>query len=145
MKQYILIPAVTGSEWESVDFALITLDERRGLPYYKKMADLAKQMYKEHGVSELIVYSDEADFYTDMEQLPEECYKEFSEVQAQIIEFSDKFDTTLFSRPEQTIKYGQIKFGQEGVTFTGTGKHTDEEFWGDIPYSVLFGEVLNVA
>lgn len=32
-----------------------------------------------------------------------------------------------------------MKFGNDQITFTGTGKYTDEEFWGYVPYDFIDG------
>ena len=53
-------------------------------------------------------------------------------------------DETLvdsFERPEQSIRYGQMKFTPTKIMFISYGKHTNEEFSCEVEYKNLFENI----
>ena len=96
------------------------------------------EVKKDYGVDNFTVYSDSALFFTDEEQLPDYCFDE--NMKEGLVDLPDEIVTAL-SQPEQTIKYGKMRISEFDVQFVGYGKHTDEEFWGNISYDVLFPSV----
>lgn len=125
MEKYILMKALTGSEWDGVEFALLPFSEKRLNQFLakKKVLDTLKD------VDQLVVYSDDVEFFTDLSQLNNVDEDEENPI---IVEINDIEE---LSRPEQTIKYGQIKFGKDEIIFSGYGKHTNEEYWCNLSYS----------
>lgn len=141
--KYIISKAYTGSEWDTVDFALIELDDER-LKYFKEMEMQAKELKERNGFGfmHIEISADNAEFFTGLmeefedntispgEMIPEEEEYCIEELPDDII---DKLE-----RPESHLKYGSMKFSDSGVQFTTLGKHTDEEFWTPtIPYSIF--------
>lgn len=119
--------AVTGSEWDGVEFALLPFSEKRLNQFIAKKNVLDTL----EDVNELVVYADEVEFFTDLSQLNIEIDEDEIPI---IVEINDIEE---LSRPEQTIKYGHISFGKEEITFSGYGKHTDEEYWCKLSYSQI--------
>lgn len=141
MTKYIIAPAQTGSDWDGVQFMLIEADPKF-INHLKKTIKKAKRIEKE-GFNQVSIYADNAEFFTDSSQLPEGSQRgsafSFDDVEdgdVKLIELEPELVENL-SRPEQDIKYGEMKFGMGQITFTGTGKHTDEEFWGYVPYEFI--------
>lgn len=118
-KQYIYLEAITSSEWDSVEFALVEYDPEKCNTWNKAM-DSVKDSIFDMGS----IWSDEADYFIDAEELP------FGElpVNGDIIKLSqEQFDK--LTRPAQTIKYGEIRFYEDHIVFSSSGKNTGEEFW----------------
>lgn len=131
MKKYLLLNALTLSEWDGVSFALVELTDERE-KFIKEKIERAKVLLKEEGINSFSIYADNAEFYNDVEQLPEEVFKVeiASNCFNQIISLDDKV-VEGFTRPEQTLKYGEMAFTESGVVFKSSGKHTSEEYWTD--------------
>lgn len=130
----LLLQAYTGSEWDSVSFALIEIDEAHQA-YLKKIIQRQTEL-KAEGIDKLVVSADNADFFIDEEQLPEICFNEFNEIQEGVYDLSEELIDEL-TRPEQDLKYGEMVFSHDSVTFKIFGKHTDEESWTN---SISFNE-----
>jgi glycyl-tRNA synthetase alpha subunit len=127
MNKYILMQALTGSEWDSVEFALLPYSLKRIKNFLDKKASL-EGLKKSEGIDELITYADEVDFYNDAEQLPERIEFESGDESPMIVELTDE-EVASLSQPEQVIKYGEVSIGTFEVKFSGFGKHTSEEYW----------------
>ena len=123
MKKYLIIPARTQSEWDSVDAVVITEPD----VFIQECKSLWKKA-KEIGVDAVIMYRD-YDFVCldDNERLIL-----LADDKAEIHELPDTFLDTV-ARPEQNIGNGNLKVYASGiVSVVGYGKHTDEEFWASI-------------
>lgn len=132
--KYIIAPAQTGSEWDSVEFLLIEATPER-INQLKVYVKKAKRIESE-GFNSVSVYADNANFYTDLSELPEETQIDIDNEQVKQIELDPDFVETL-SKPEQDLKYGEMKFGMDQITFSTHGKHTDEEYWGYVSYDFI--------
>lgn len=130
--KYLLLPAHTSSEWDSVSFALIELPPSRD-SYIKKMIKRQLELEKE-GINVLGVFSDNAEFYNDETQLPKKCLVAgggiMPNVKAQVVSLR-RTTVDKLTQPEQTLRYGRMEFLGGGVKFITYGKHTGEEFYTD--------------
>lgn len=132
MTQYILMPAQTQSEWDSVSFALLPYDAKLFKSFLKTKAKLDKL---KGTADQFSLYVDDVDFFTDLEELPEQFQLDEDET-PKLIELTDEQIENL-SRPEQVIKHGERKYSQWEVQFTATGKHTGEEYWCGIGWETV--------
>jgi hypothetical protein len=123
--RYLLLPAETSSEWDGVSFALVPLS----LTLQSTIKEKIKRQLelKSEGIDGIWVSCDNADFYNDVTQLPNELIKVDGNVKSGVVEFEDSFVKAL-TQPEQSIRYGRMNFSYGGVSFIAYGKHTDEEF-----------------
>lgn len=129
--KYIITTAQTGSEWDCVEFLLVEATPRLINFLKQTIAECKKLTF-----DSVSIYADNAGFYLGMDELPEDAQVE--EDQVKLVELDSDFVNTL-DQPEQQIRYGEMKFGNDQITFTGTGKYTDEEFWGYVPYDFIDG------
>lgn len=135
--KYIVASAQTGSEWDSVEFLLIEATPEF-INLLKESIKKAKRIETE-GFNSVSMYADNAEFYTDLSELPEDAQIDVEDGDSvRLIDLDPDLVRTL-SQPEQTIKYGEMSFGLGQITFSGHGKHTDEEFWGYVPYEFIEG------
>jgi len=132
MSKYILMTANTQSEWDSVDFALLPYDAKLFKSFLKAKTKLDKL---KGTADQFSLYVDDVDFFTDREELPEDC-QPIEEETPILIELTDEQVENL-SRPEQVIKHGERKYSQWEVQFTATGKHTGEEYWCGIGWETV--------
>jgi len=124
MEKFILLKALTNSEWDHVDFALLPIET---IETHLKKKQILASLNGE--VDELVIYEDAVVFYASIEDLPERFTSEdYYKEKPMLVELSDQ-EIEALSKPDQTIKSGQVKFSKEEVTFTGHGKHTNEEYW----------------
>lgn len=137
MSKYIIAKAFTQSEWDGVDFAVIELTDGH-LKFIREIRETIQKMGFKigDGFLNIIFSGDNADFYYSEDELPEDLQPEEGKPLIATVEDPDIFKN--LTRPEQDIRYGQLKFDEDGVQYVGYGKHTDEEFWIDrIPYDVI--------
>ena len=124
--KFLLLPARSTSEWDSATFALIELNPKFESEIKGK---IKRQLELEaEGINGVYFYADNAEFYIDETQLPENLINDEGNVKGGVVEFDQSFIDTLV-QPEQEIRYGQVMFNNGGVKFVGYGKHTDEEFY----------------
>lgn len=136
MTKYFLTKAETDSQWDWVSFVLIENPERLVPKIEKARARLKKILAidpDDGDISSVTIDGDFGEFFHDVEDdcLPPECYDEDGEVKTMFIEL-DEQEVEKFSRPENTIKYGEIRIYGRGLSYVAIGKHTGEEFWADI-------------
>lgn len=139
-KKYLLFRASTGSDYESAEFALIPLP--LGLNDIKgkqRILELNPDLFQ------VSVLGDLATFYTDSDQLPDEVYALLESVgddRACEVELEDSLVESLSKVLEQ-LKYGEVVFGRDSVTFSVTGKHSGSEFWCSCSWDDLLAHSLN--
>lgn len=122
----LLLQAFTDSEWDTVSFALIEMNDNLKNQLQKT---IKRQLeLKEEGIDKLVISADNADFFTDEEQLPEICFNELGEIQEGIYELSDELIEEL-TRPESYLKYGETIFSHGCVTFKTHAEYNEDEFW----------------
>lgn len=140
MKQYFLFEAVTSSEWDLCSFALVEMDEKF-INYLQTLRAELLRVKKSHNVDQFLIYADNAMFFTEVEELPDFCFDN-GKLTEKIISLPDEV-VASFTQPEQVIKYGHMKVNEFRIQFVGYGKHTDEEFWGEIPFDALLQHTIN--
>lgn len=119
----IISKAYTNSEWDSVDFAVIEINDTL-LQFIKELSTQVKDICKQHGIyGHFAVSSDNADFFIG------------ERGEAHLGEHDDfavipgTLDTSNESRPENDLKGGDMRIFSDTVQFVTWGKHTSEEFW----------------
>lgn len=126
MNKYILTEAFTDSEWDPVSFALVQFSEET----CRNILSLRDRLGDDIPADSATINGDFADFFTDEEELPEDI----DGINDQIIEIED---IEKLSRPEQYIKYGEVKIYPDWAVVRAVGKHTGEDYWCDISYSTI--------
>jgi hypothetical protein len=103
------------------------------ISYFKKMKSVFEKIKDD--ADQLVVFSDNADFFIDECELPERI--SFDPEVVSVIELTDD-EFTALNNPEQDIRYGSMYFSASGIKFDGYGKHTGEEFWAELQYKDIF-------
>lgn len=129
MSKYLKLEARTTSEWDSTNFLLVELREGF-LDRLKHLINVIIALHEKEGINKIVVYGDNADFYSTDEDIKEEF--------CEVIEVENKNDLPT---PEQSIRYGQMSISTTDITFKAYGKHTDEEFWGRVPNEFILNLV----
>jgi hypothetical protein len=142
MKQYIIAKALTGSEWDDVDFALIEMHDGHA-KYIHQVSDHASDLKKklEDESARITISADNAQFFVADDiiraLLPDEIDVEDSDDFAAIISLDENVVEKL-TRPQNDIRYGHIVFDGNTVKYSGYGKHTGEEYWtADIDINLI--------
>jgi hypothetical protein len=127
MNTYILAKAMTNSEWDNVDYALIRLNETH-LKFLVDVMKDARKLNKKYdgGFMYIKISADMADFCQEMESELSDLLVDGNEWS--IVGLDSQFVDEL-PRPDQEIRYGGIKITETSVQYVAYGKHTDEEFW----------------
>lgn len=123
--KYLIARASTNSEWDNVSFAVVELSDEF-IDFVKQAHSDAVAMSNkyEYGFCGLRFFGDNPDWLVDDNGVIADILKDQDSV------VTDKpVDTEMFTRPEQVVKYGQIKISEDTIQFVAYGKHTDEEFW----------------
>lgn len=127
--RYLLLDAGTNSEWDDCSFALVEMDDSYE-QWLRSRIKLAKELKEKESINEFVVYGEVVQFFSDKEDLPEELRSQiFSGVGGNSTVKIEEDLVKKFSRPEQYIRCGEIKFSEYGFVFRADGKHTGEEFY----------------
>jgi len=134
MKKYIITKASTGSDWDSVSFALIEIT--KGLvsqvKRVSKILDKQKNLIQTCGI-----YADNATFFIDESELPENFDLEVTDETCEVIELSDE-DFNKLSQQQQQLRGGEMRFSIFGnITFSTYGKNSTDEFWCDVEINFI--------
>jgi hypothetical protein len=137
--KYLILKAMTNSEWDDVSFALVELT-----PGFCKLMlkahDEAKRLNKKFAYSfnHLVLSSDNAEWFVDnRDDVGGNTAAEKSDIEVIMEALGGKdfavierdVNTETLARPEQVVKYGNVKINDTGVQFVSYGKYTDDEFW----------------
>lgn len=114
-RDYLRVPAWTGSEWDSVDSLLIPIDdaiiaEWEGLVGQLNTTDFDSASINDDSPEFVILGDDEPEGMA-------------------ILSFTDE-ELEALGRPEGAIRYGSFRFYKYGgICYKAYNKHTNEEFW----------------
>lgn len=130
----LILKANTNSEWDGVDFAIVDIT-KEFIDFLKEAMEDAQNMKHKysHGFLGLRFSGDNAEWFCG----DEEGHTLLGDEEFVIVEKT--LDTSKYQRPEQDIRYGQIKITGDSVQFVGYGKHTSEEFWTE---SISIEEII---
>ena len=135
----IVMEADTTSEFDSVDFAVLRIDETYIASLKRNTELLSEDML--NGIDGLYIYDNVIDYYSDdLNDLDDDNkYKEIAESikYNTVIELPDDFFDD-FNRPESVISDGMIRIGREVIFFSSNGKNTNDEFFCSIHKNNLF-------
>lgn len=127
--RHILIKAYTNSEWDSCDFALITLSEGWSAQQAARLQAI-KPYANNYSFQSMNYYDGSADFY--------QCGADGEDIGALLgdeewafIEL-DKDEEKKLTPPESTLDcYKLVVYRDGNARYEAYGKHTSEEFWTD--------------
>ena len=130
MKKYLILNAVTSSEWDSVEFCLLDL-QNLPISKLKELIKLSEKLHKENEIDQIVFYNYSFSFHISGITPPENIInRDFNNIG--IIELEDSIYDGL-ERPENQIRYQDLTISAIGnITFKGFGKHTGEEFWAEL-------------
>jgi hypothetical protein len=134
--KYIIMPALTSDEYEDVSFATVELTDER-IAYFKKLQGIYNNLPQNENIAHLVIFSDNADFFTDNEELPEDILLDSDEDFTPVIAEIDENTFSTFSRPTETIKYGEMRVDADGITFIGNGKYSNNEYSCEFSFSLI--------
>lgn len=132
---YILIKAETNSDWDSCDFAIITISNK----WIRRQKERLKflESIKDDSFS-IISYRDFfIDFYrTHQQKLNEEPTPNIKKILGDknwsFVELEPK-DLEEFKKTENRLNCCKINLDRDGdIYYTAFGKHTGEDFWTEI-------------
>lgn len=135
MKKYLLLQGLTESEWDSVSFVLIELRPEL-VSQIKRLVGKQSELKESDGIDALTIYADEAEFFTDVYELPERFEIEIIDDICTVIELTDEEYGEL-STPEQDLRYGEMTISSTTIAFNSFGKHTGEKFWASVNHELL--------
>ncbi|WP_278353982.1 hypothetical protein [Chryseobacterium gleum] len=131
--KHIMVKAMTNSEWDSCDFAILTItqewnkEQQERIERIKPFSDdfsLLSMIYSEQSIT---FYKDDNEFCPDSAELLDGMDWSFIEIDEDSIEKLSVPENRLISHTVQFVKNG---YGYYQVY----GKHTGEEFWtSEIP------------
>ncbi|MDY3362799.1 hypothetical protein JSO61_003030 [Riemerella anatipestifer] len=131
--RHILVRAYTGSEWDSCDFAIITISQGWKEQQAQRLKVLDNIENDDCFLS--VNYRDTfVDFYkTTQPKLTEEPTSNLESLLGDtdwtFVELGHK-EQEQFSAPQSTLNCYRLKLDRYGnIYYTAHGKHTGEEFW----------------
>lgn len=143
MDKYIIVKALTNSEWDNVSFALIPINDKY-LKYLKQLAFRAVELSKEFEYQFYCIKCWEDNYWYVNEEDDDKLPKKISEFLSSdkewdFINLNDK-DLFPLNSPESKLEAGTVRICAGDVKWT-TRNTGDEEFWTEaIPYKELFNE-----
>lgn len=122
----IIVKAFTGSEWDTVSFAIISLSNLDRKQFNDRAFDAQQAYSKDHNFTK-ICYSFLTDgFFLGDDEVDAILGEEF---EWRFVKLT-KGELEKLTKPEQDIDCETASFYSNGsVQFKGYGKHTSEEFW----------------
>lgn len=137
---YIIIPAVSNSEWDTCTHVLVTYNEqtlKRWQEYADALQGIVSNSKYPHEIYCITIWEAFTFLNLDEEEY-EEIYDEIKESGFAYVDLKSG-ELDYIDMPEQAIDTMQLKIdtGAE-LCFLGYGKHTGEEFWSNkIPLNNL--------
>lgn len=140
---WLMVKAMTGSEWDSVDFMLLDVSSKTFNNYLREMIDKAKVFKDDSSFYCLSHWSDSVDWFISSydEDDGNVDTPELEDGWSYVDVTKDELDK--LKRPESSLSGGIIKtFSNGDIQFTTNGKHTDEEFWSEhIPMEQILNDI----
>jgi len=134
---HLLVRAYTNSEWDSCDFALITLTEQ-WLEKVKKVAQQVSTLKSDPDFVNLSFYEARTDFYT----LSDEEQPDLSFLEERTWAFVELTEEELasFNTPESRLDiYRSVFTRYDDFYIKAYGKYSSDEYWtDDIRFDELF-------
>lgn len=127
---HILVRAHSNSEWDSCEFAIITISEKWKQEQLKRL-EIVKPFAEDYDFQSLNFYDGSADFYqTDDGGLPDLdellAGKDWAYIEL------DEEELDNLTPPESSLDCYRLAIYRDGdAKYKAYGKHTDEEFWTD--------------
>lgn len=126
--EYLLIKAMTNSEWDDCDFAIIHItDEWKKTQ--KKRLEAVKPLENDYDLKWLNYADTNVEFFRLSEEHHPEVEEWLSERSRIFIEL-EKNDLKELLQPENRLNCYQMQVFKNGnAIYNAFGKHTGEEFW----------------
>lgn len=134
--EHILIKAYCQSEWDSCDFAIITLDD-----YWKETIKMRLEAAGSFDAPDSFIsfkfYDNSADFYQSDDETEILSGEEWTFVTL------EKEEKDSFIKPESHLATGSLILYKDGTGFYKTyGKYTNEEFYtAEIQLREIWGQI----
>ena len=126
--EYLLIKAMTNSEWDDCDFAIIHITDD-WKQTQKKRLEAVKPLENDYDLKWLNYTDTNIEFFKFSEEHYPEIQKWLSERSRIFIEL-EKDDLKRLLQPENSLNCYQMQVYKNGNTiYNAFGKHTIEEFW----------------
>ena len=126
--EYLLIKAMTNSEWDDCSFAIINIKEE-WKQCQKKRLEAVKTVENDYDLKWLNYADTNVEFFKFSEEKYPEVKEWLSERNQVFIEL-EKEDFKNFTLPENNLQCYQMQVYKNGnAIYNAFGKHTSEEFW----------------
>ena len=126
--EYLLINAMTNSEWDDCSFAIINIKEE-WKQCQKKRLEAVKMVENDYDFKWLNYADTNVEFFKFSEEKYPDVEKWLSEKSRIFIEL-EKEDFKNFTLPENNLQCYQMQVYKNGnAIYNAFGKHTSEEFW----------------
>lgn len=126
--EYLLIKAMTNSEWDNGDFAIIHITEDWKQSQQKRL-EAVKIVENDYDLKWLNYADTNVEFFRFSEEKYPEVEQWLSESNRIFIEL-EKDDLKKFLQPENNLNCYQMQVYKNGNAICNAfGKHTGEEFW----------------
>jgi hypothetical protein len=126
--EYLLIKAMTNSEWDNGDFAIIHITED-WKQTQKKRLEAVKIVENDYDLKWLNYADTNVEFFRFSEEKYPEVKQWLSESNRIFIEL-EKEDLKKMLQPENNLNCYQMQVFKSGnAIYNAFGKHTGEEFW----------------
>ena len=126
--EYLLINAMTNSEWDDCSFAIINIKEE-WKQCQKKRLEAVKTVENDYDLKWLNYADTNVEFFKFSEEKYPEVKEWLSERNQVFIEL-EKEDFKNFTLPENNLQCYQMQVYKNGnAIYNAFGKHTSEEFW----------------
>lgn len=123
--KFLYLGAVTNSEWDSCNLALVPITEEY-INTLKRLIALRDQLEKEHGIDVISYYGEEAEFYNTDEDIDGDT----QEVRED--------EVKGLSTPEARLDVHQVKIRKFDICFSCYGKHNlNEEYWATVTHDFI--------
>lgn len=122
--KYVVLKATTNSEWDICEFALVKVTDET-LNLYKRVSereDYLRQEFPE--LRSLTIYEGSVVFYSNLEELPKSVIDSIGSV----VDLPDDVVEGLSKPAQKVVGYCSV-FDNMGITFSGYGKHSGDEFF----------------
>ena len=126
--EYLLIKAMTNSEWDNGDFAIIHIT-KEWKQTQKKRLKAVKPLENDYDLKWLNYADTNVEFFRFSEEPRPEIEEWLSEKDSVFIEL-EKEDLKKLLQPENNLNCYQMQVYKNGnAIYNAFGKHTGEEFW----------------
>lgn len=126
--EYLLIKAMTNSEWDECGFAIIQITEDWKRTQ-KKRLETVKTVENDYDLKGLNYADTNVEFFKFSEELYPQVEEWLSERSRIFIEL-EKDDLKKMLQPENSLNCYQMQVYKNGYAiYKAFGKHTGEEFW----------------